>query len=215
MSTTLLSKWGIKTPLSLNLRKDDTNSTTIREIFTTFPHPSIVKPQRSGGSVGVSVVHTPQELTNALEEVFSHDDSAHIQEYIPGREVVGCIIKGFRGEQMYTLPILEVKRPHDQQYYSGEHKQHGEGIEFSLDTLTPLERAETKQTTQLAHRLIGLGPYATVDMIVHPRRGIFLLEVNSQPALEETSPFVHALQSVGSSLSQFVEHVIEHARGKK
>lgn len=212
LSKDIFAKYGIRTPHSVFLHKDEISNARIHEIFTTLPHPAIVKPVSGGSSLGVKVVTTIPELVSALEEAFAYGEKVVIEEYISGREATCGIIAGFRDENLYALPVLEVKKP-DGGHHTFEHKFENSAV-FDHQSLTPLEKAEAKRVAMLAHRALGLSHYSRADMIVHPKRGVFLLEVNSQPGLAEGSSFTHGLQHVGTSLSGFLDHVLGRVKKK-
>lgn len=210
LSKNIFAKYGIRTPHSVALHKDEVSNAKIHEIFTTLPHPAIVKPVSGGSSLGVKVVQTIPELISALEEAFAYGEKVLVEEYIGGREATCGVIGGFRDESLYTLPVLEVKKPEGYSHYHFDHKMDG-GVDFDHQSLTALEKAEAKRVAMLAHRALGLSHYSRADMIVHPKRGVFLLEVNSQPSLKQGSAFTYGLEHIGSSLSQFLEHVLGRA----
>jgi D-alanine-D-alanine ligase len=210
ISKSIFERYGIKTPVALTVEKDTLTDAQIRDIFTNFPHPSIVKPVSQGSSIGIQLAHTLPELADSLEKVFAFGDKAIIEEYIQGREATCGVIAGYRDESLYALPVIEIKKPQGHTHYSFEHKTENTA-EFDHLSLTPLERAEARQTAVLAHKALGLGDYSRADMIIHPKRGVFLLESNSQPGLSSASPFVYGLTTVGAPFSHFLDHVITRA----
>jgi len=64
---------------------------------------------------------------------------------------------------------------------------------------------------KLAHQRLGLRHYSRSDFIVSPR-GIYFLEVNTLPDLGVESRFGRALRGVGSTIRDFLDHVITLAR---
>ena len=207
LSKNIFAKYGIRTPHSIAVHKDEMSSGKIHEIFSTLPHPAIVKPASGGSSLGVKVVQTIPELLSALEEAFAYGEKVIVEEYISGREATCGVIAGFRDENLYALPVLEVKKPAGDTHHTFDHKMENTAV-FDHQSLTALEKAEAKRVAILAHRALGLSHYSRADMIVHPKRGVFLLEVNSQPSLKEGGAFTHGLEHIGSSLSHFLDHVL-------
>ena len=63
----------------------------------------------------------------------------------------------------------------------------------------------------LAHHALGLSHFSIADFIVTPH-AVFLLEVNAIPALYPGAVFPQMLESVGSSVDEFIEHSIGLAR---
>ena len=70
------------------------------------------------------------------------------------------------------------------------------------------------ETARAAHKALELSHYSRADMIL-TARGLYLLEVNALPALHESAPFPIMLESVGSSVGDFAEHIIQLARNAK
>ncbi len=207
LAKNIFAKYGIRTPHSIAVHKDDISNAKIHEIFSTLPHPAIVKPASGGSSLGVKVVHTIPELIEALEHAFAFGEKVVVEEYIAGREATCGVVAGFRDESLYALPVLEVKKPEGHLHHTFDHKMENSAA-YDHQSLTPLEKAEAKRVAMLAHKALGLSHYSRADMIIHPKRGVFLLEVNSQPCLKEGGAFTHGLEQIGSSFSQFLDHVL-------
>ena len=63
---------------------------------------------------------------------------------------------------------------------------------------------------------LGLRHFATADFIVHPKRGVYLLEINTDPSMHEHSPVYKALDAGGIKHHEFLDHVLRLAlEGKK
>lgn len=63
---------------------------------------------------------------------------------------------------------------------------------------------------------LGLRHFATADFIVHPKRGVYLLEINTDPSLHEHSPIYKALDAGGIKHHEFLDHILRLAlQGKK
>jgi len=60
------------------------------------------------------------------------------------------------------------------------------------------------------HRSLGLRDYSRSDFIL-AREGIFFLEVNTLPGLTETSLVPQAVAAVGSTLPEFLDHLVTRA----
>lgn len=161
-----------------------------KKLFRSFPHPAIIKPVAGGSSMGIYTAHSYHTLENALREACTMSPKVLIEECIPGKDVSVGVIDNFRNEDTYAL----IPTPND--------------FDFGQkDELTSLAKK--------IHRGLGLMHYSDSDFVVS-RRGIYYLETNSQPKLHRESKLAQALQSVGASLTHFLDHVIAlaHGRGK-
>lgn len=202
----------IKTPVHLILRKGEPFK--ILEIFKTFPHPAVVKPATAGSSIGVSIVKTLAQLEAGIKEAFLHSDTVLLEECISGREATCGVIDGFRGEVYYTLPPVEIISPKDSDFFDFKAKYGGASQEICPGNFSPAERDEIQRLTKEIHHSLGLQHYSRSDFIVHPRRGIYFLEVNTLPGLTEQSLFPKSLEAVGASLGEFLDHVVSKVVGR-
>ncbi|MEX0672536.1 MAG: D-alanine--D-alanine ligase [Candidatus Paceibacterota bacterium] len=202
-----LSKRNIKQPVHRDIRKTELCQELVDELFETFPQPSVVKPRSLGSSVGVSIVRTRDDLRNALDHVFTFCENALIEEYIKGKEATCGVIDGYRNERMYALPIVEI-RPSDRDFFDYEAKYGGSTHEICPGNFTEKERKEMQQIARDAHTHLGLRHYSRSDFIVTPRRGVYLLEVNTLPGMTPESLFPKSLAAVGSSLEEFLTYLV-------
>ncbi len=203
---------GIKTPyfreVSSQAISDDLDG-LMRELFHSLLLPAVVKPVSSGSSVGVSVVRAYSDLAQALRAAAEHDDTVMIEEYIQGSEATGAVIEGFRGQELYALPVVEI-RPHSH-FFDYESKYKGKSDEIVPATFSDTVKRSIEELSAKIHRALGLRHYSRSDFIIHPRRGIYVLEVNTLPGLTEESLVPKALRAVGSDTHELVHHVIELA----
>ena len=184
------------------------------ELFKLIPMPSVVKPLGSGSSVGVTIVRTFKDLPAALAKGFAAGDSVIIEEYIPGREATCGVIEGFRGQDIYALPPVEIVPP-PKSFFDYEAKYGGGSQEICPSNFPDDVKKEIERLAILVHKTLNLSHYSRSDFIVHPKRGIYFLEVNTLPGLTKESLLPKAVRAVGSSLPKFLDHVITIAINEK
>jgi D-alanine-D-alanine ligase len=187
--------------------------------------PAVVKPVSAGSSVGISIVRTFADLEPAIAAAFAvaernADDQTPavlMEEFIPGVEATVGVIDGFRGEELYALPPIEIRHSRDffdyaAKYSSPEEKDaHGKKIaaeEIVPGNFSEKDKAELVRLARKVHAALGLRHYSRTDFIVSPRRGVYVLEVNTLPGLTEASLVPKALAAVGSNLPEFLDHII-------
>jgi D-alanine-D-alanine ligase len=203
---------GIKIPIGKEVLTDDIRADAhglARELFRSFPMPAVVKPVSAGSSVGVSIARTQGELAAALIEAARHGQSALVEEYIQGVEATVGVIEGFRNQELYALPAVEI-RPHSQ-FFDYQAKYRGMSEEIVPARLPHKTKEQLSALAKKAHQALGLRHYSRSDFIVHPRRGIYILETNTLPGLTDESLVPKALRSVGSDTHQLVDHLIQLA----
>lgn len=206
----MLASYGIKTPYYKILRKEQVDSfyDLARRLHRSFPLPCVVKPLAKGSSVGVSTASTLDELINALEVGFAIAETLLVEEYIAGREATCGVIDNFRNEHFYSLLPIEIKPPKQSSFFDYYAKYSGKSLEICPGNFSRAESAKLQELAKKVHSALGLRHYSRSDFIVHPRRGIYFLEVNALPGLTMGCPFPKAIQAVGCSFPQFLEHVI-------
>jgi D-alanine-D-alanine ligase len=208
-----IKKIGIKTPRALVIDQGEIKGSledVALEIFRTFPHPAIVKPVIGGSSVGTTVVNNFHTLAWALEEAFKIYPQALIEEFIKGREATVGVIDDYRGEKIYALMPVEIIPPKENSFFDYDAKYGGKTLERVPGNFTNREKEELENAAKRAHEILGLSHYSRSDFMV-ARRGIFFLETNnaSGVGMTDQSLFPKALKAIGSSVPQFLDHVIE------
>lgn len=208
---------GIKTPLEREVLAKDISTeesmhALVRNLFSTLLLPVVVKPTSSGSSVGVTIVRSYDELPDALREAARHGDSILIEEYISGTEATCGVIEHFRGMDLYALPPVEIVPAAG--FFDYEAKYRGKSEEIVPARFPEKTKKEIEKIAQSIHKALGLRHYSRSDFIIHPRRGIYALEVNTLPGLTDESLLPKSLRAVGSDIHELVEHAIRLAMRK-
>lgn len=157
-------------------------------IFRTFPLPAIVKYHSKPD------VHIVQSIAD-LEKYLKTDEHIILEEYIPGTKFSVHVIENYRDQEVYALPPVEV--------YPDKHIVPSHFGHYIKDELI--------QFAKKVHELLSLKHYSKSDFIVHPKRGIYLIRVDSMPDTTEESSLTQSLHAVGGDVSQFVTHLVELA----
>lgn len=203
---------GVKTAPHLRVTRAGTDLRRVASTIESLFGPTyMVKPVNGGSSIGTYKAHGALELLRALTEALQTREEVLVEQYISGREATVGVIEGLRGEDLYSLPPIEIVPPHSRGFFDYEVKYNGETDEicpgrFSRDEKTALETA-----ARLAHQSLGLSHYSRSDFIVSDR-GIYFLETNTLPGLTKESLLPKALQAVGHNYDDFIAHLIRNAR---
>lgn len=205
---------GVKTPYWKTVSRDEMDIDRLAEIFRVIPHPSVVKPAGSGSSVGVSIVKNFSDLAPALKKAFAIGETAIIEEYIQGREATCGVIQDFRDEKIYALLPIEIVPAKDREFFDHAAKYEGKSEEICPGNFEQEVKAELQRLSKLVHEHLGLRHYSRSDFIIHPTRGIYFLEVNTLPGLTSESLLPKSLVAIGSSLPEFLDHIVTLARKK-
>lgn len=213
MTKKIMNSHGIKNPYSVTVESGEIQNepeSVLSELNRSFVMPAVVKPSANGSSVGVYIVKKFDEFYPALYNASKFSSEVIIEEYIKGIEATCGVIDNFRGQRFYALPPIEIRPKKDFFDYESKYLTHSEKIcpaTFSSEIKKEIENLAIK-----LHELMGLRHYSRSDFIIHPKRGIYALEVNTLPGLTNESLIPKSLHAVGSSLHHFIDHILSLAR---
>ncbi len=216
LSKKIFNDYGLKTPLHTSVRKVANFHNEAVKIFKTFPMPAVVKPNNSGSSVGVSIARNLAQLEAGMIEAAKYSDVILIEEYIAGKEATCGVVDNFRGKDIYTLLPNEIAKSSDSEFYDYKAKYlTNEPIVICPGNFKEAEKKIIQEMAEKAHRALGLRHYSRSDFIIHPKRGIYILEVNTLPGLTSHSHLPKSMAAIGCPLPQFFEHLIDLALAGK
>jgi D-alanine-D-alanine ligase len=173
-------------------------------------HSFVVKPLNGGSSLDIRITKSTLDLAQALTDLLQNYEQVLVEQRIVGKEVTCGVIEDFRGEKLYALPTIEIVLPEGENFFSHEAKYNGQTKELCPSSLPQQQKREVERLSRLVHELLELSDYSRSDFIVSPQ-GIYFLEVNTLPGLTEASLVPKALESVGSSMPEFVDHILTRA----
>ncbi|MDE2031331.1 MAG: D-alanine--D-alanine ligase [Patescibacteria group bacterium] len=216
------SQLGIKTPQYIVLDSSMVNNNDIdkfahaqaRAIWQKFGAPWVVKPQSSGSSFGVKICKSFPELVEAILVGFNENVNLLVEEMIDGKEATVGVIDNFRNKSNYTLPPVEIRIPKSKTFFDYDAKYNGISEEICPGNFTVKEKEELEYLASLIHNGLNLSHYSRSDFIIHSRRGIYALEVNTLPGLTNESLTPKALSAVGATMPEFLDHIISLAINK-
>lgn len=185
------------------------------EVFRKLAPPWIVKPLTGGSSMGVHMCKTLPDLVRAFEVGANQEVSVIVEELIEGKEATVGVINNFRGKNVYALPPIEIRVPKSFAFFDYEAKYSGKSKEICPGCFKEEEKRELERLASLIHSGLNLSHYSRSDFIVHPKKGIYALEVNTLPGLTNESLIPKGLRAVGASVPEFIDHLLQMALKKK
>ena len=175
-----------------------------------LPPPYVIKPVAEGSSVGVFIVredhkHPPQELTRAD---WAFGDQILVEPYIPGKEIT-CAVMGDR-----ALGVIEIVPT--VKFYDYEAKYAPGGSKHLLPAPIAADvYREVQRLALAAHRALGCRGVTRSDFrfddSLGAAKGLFCLEVNTQPGMTETSLVPELAAHAGISFEDLVKWMVEDA----
>ena len=202
-------------PRSVLVSAEEAISERALELFRTFPMPAIVKPVAGGSSAGMTLARDLTSLERGIRLALKSAPHALVEEYIRGREATVGVIDGFRGEKTYALLPVEIVLPSNADFFDYAAKYGGETQELCPSNFSAAEKEILVNAAKRIHETLGLSHYSRSDFIVS-RRGTYFLEVNPAAAvgLTKESLLPKALQAVGATQKDFLDHVVGLALGR-
>ena len=174
------------------------------ELEQRLGFPLVVKPSRSGSSLGVRFAASPDEVPQALVSAFSYDSRVLLERFVEGRELAVSVL----GDE--ALPIVEAI-PAEGDRYDFEARYEIGRTRFVCPA--ELSEAEERAVTEAAlatYRALGATGFARVDVIL-AADGPWVLEANAIPGLTDTSLLPQAAEASGLSFEQLVARIVELA----
>ncbi len=156
-----------------------------KEVHEKFSPPWVVKSFTNDLNIPVHVANTYPELIDAIEDIANHNKSILVEELIAGKDVSMHSVSGFRNQEIYNFPAIE-------------------NISFP-------EKEELDKISKEIHKHLNISNYMNSTFVVHPKKGIFLKQIEFFPDLKKDSHFHQSSQAVGASPEQIIEHILEKA----
>src|SRR6478735_2142128 len=174
-----------------------------------LPPPYVIKPLAEGSSVGVFIVredmaHPPQELTR---DDWAFGETVLVEPYISGKELT-CAVMGDK-----ALGVIEIVPA--VKFYDYEAKYAPGGSKHLLPApVAPAVYSEVQRLSLAAHRALGCRGVTRSDFRFDESagvKGLFCLEVNTQPGMTETSLVPELAAHAGTSFADLVRWMVEDA----
>jgi D-alanine-D-alanine ligase len=204
---------GIMVPRSIvfNVSNNMSTADMARSVFAAFGPPYIVKPPLESSSRGIVLARSIVDLPDAFGETLDRFGSALVQEFIRGENARVGIIEGFRGQELYALPPAHMLRPDGKDFIDEEARTQDLVRHVVPSNFSDEEKSTLESAAKAAHRALDLSHFSRADFILSNGK-VYLLEMTSIPGLYTGAAFPQMLESVGSSVPEFLEHAIALAQ---
>ncbi|GHD81681.1 D-alanine-D-alanine ligase [Salinibacterium amurskyense] len=197
----LVSRVGVRTPLSIALSRDSFRElgahSILDELADELSGELVVKPAQGGSAQGVSIVTDRADLPSAMVNAYNYCDVALIEQRITGVEIAIGILDSGMGP--VALPAVEIDPVEGA--YTFEARYNAGQTRFYTPARISQEHADRAAEAALAaHSALGLRHLSRVDLIVDRAGTPWFLEANVLPGLTETSILPQALVAAGHDL---------------
>ncbi|HUZ16575.1 MAG TPA: D-alanine--D-alanine ligase family protein [Gaiellaceae bacterium] len=177
-----------------------------------FGYPVFVKPARLGSSVGISKVHSEEELAPAVELAFRHDEKVLVEEFVDGTEVEVGVLGNRVPPPVASLPGQIDTLGHEWYDYSSKYDDGGMELlvpppGLTHETIELLQRRAVESF--VASECEGL---ARVDFFVRASDDeVVLNELNTMPGFTATSVWAKLFEASGIGYAEALDRLIELA----
>jgi D-alanine-D-alanine ligase len=188
---------GVPTPEWILLTKtDEVNMDELDRLV----YPLVVKPNSGGSSVGVKIVHSPDEIQAAISEVFKWDSEVLIEEHIKGDEITCAVFDG----EMW--PVLAIG--HTAEFFDYKAKYDAGAATEDVVELPAELHERVKKAALACYQSLKCSVYSRIDMMV--KDGIpYVMEINTLPGMTKNSLLPKSAQAIGIPYSQLLDKIIE------
>lgn len=176
--------------------------------------PCFVKPNRHGGSLGITKVQSSEGLLSALEAAFQFGKEAVVESAVLQGVEVSCTVHDITTDDLLeAFPVTEITPSGE--FFHSSHSEPGTQIITPAKTLRGEVAVEVVKVAKVAYRALKLAGLASFDIIVQDDLPV-ILEVNSVPALGPGSLIERQVKAGLSiqwqrSLPKFYTHLADHA----
>lgn len=197
------AKWRKAVPADLN--HFDTLEAELKEALN---YPMFVKPASAGSSVGVSKVHTADELKAALKTAFEVDNKAIIEEFIDGIEVETAVLGN---DDPVAACVGEIVPK--QEFYSYSAKYSDDSTDLYIPARISEKDAQLiRETAIKAYHALGCSGLTRVDFFIkRDGSGIVLNEPNTLPGFTSISMYPKLWEHSGISYPELIHRLIQLA----
>ena len=177
----------------------------LRDIAEGVGDRSVVKPARLGSSVGMSLVHGPGELPDALDEAFRYDSKVIVEAYVSDARELECGVLGNDEPQVFEPG--EVISHHEWYDYEAKYVP-GLADVVPAAEVDPQLAARVKELALAAYRAVDCAGLARVDFLVPPGE-VYLSEMNTLPGFTATSMYPKQAELAGLAFPDLIARLID------
>jgi D-alanine-D-alanine ligase len=175
----------------------------LRRMSRRIGWPIVVKPVDQGSSIGVTIVHRPEDAPRALREAFSYSNRSLLEKGVPGRELTVGILGG------RALPVCEVIPPEGLYDYRAKYDATA-GTRYIVNPdLGGAVAKMAQHYARRAHHALRCHGFSRVDLMLDEHGELWVLEVNTLPGLTETSLLPKAAAHEGTGFDELIQEMID------
>ena len=172
-----------------------------------MPRPFVVKPVNEGSSVGVHIVRDGDNEPLYSDTSWPFGEKVMVEPFIPGQELTVAVMG--KGDEAKAMSVTEISThrgfyDYDAKYVEGG-SHHVVPAEIGKDLFE-----EAMQAAVTAHRTLECRGVSRADFR-YDGKTLYILEINTQPGMTQTSLVPEQAQAIGMSFEELVSWMVENA----
>ena len=199
----------------------DTRQSEILDKLHRLIYPVIIKPARTGSSVGISIAHNDEEYLACFDEARQYDEKIITEKVVKPMREINCSVVG--DSYSCVASVLEEVSSVSQdellsfsdKYLGGGKSTKSEGSKGMASTArivpAPLTDEQTRLIQQLAKetfRVLGTSGVCRIDFLMDAdTKKVYVNEINTIPG----SLAFYLWQAAGVSFSELMDKLVELA----
>ncbi len=169
--------------------------------------PCVVKPDREGSSIGVSVVREEKGIDDALREAFSWDNLALVEELLEGLEF-SCIVLG--NDDLQPLMPTETATRHEYLTYEDKYMP-GQSQKITPPRVSKEVIKSIQDEVVKAYRALGMANYGRIDGFLVNGGRILITDPNTSSGMNPSSFLFHQAADIGLNPMMLFDRLMELA----
>jgi D-alanine-D-alanine ligase len=177
------------------------------QIMEAVGLPCVIKPDREGSSIGVSVVNEETEIDEALREAFSWDNLVLVEELLEGMEF-SCIVLG--NDELQPMVPTETATVNPYLTYEDKYMP-GQSQKITPARVSKEVLEKIQQEVLKAYRALGMTNYGRIDGFLVDGTRILITDPNTSSGMNPSSFLFHQAAEIGLNPTMLFDRMIELA----
>lgn len=197
----LFRQHNLATPAGYVVSRRELDS--VDELHCDLGFPCVVKPASGGSSVGLSLVHTLEQLKPAVAKACRYGGEALVERFVKGREITVAVLND------EVLGSCEIASPGATFDFSTKYQG---GAKYHLPPrISPTRLTNIETMALTAYRALGCRGAARIDFICPDVGNEVILEVNTLPGMTPSSLLPKIAKAAGLSFEDLCDKLVESA----
>ena len=195
-------KWvdnGLKTPAYAEKLSSIIAGNENQSLFFGDTTKYVLKPDKSGSSVGIKIFNNVKDLSMALSSISSYDEY-FVEEYVEGHEYTAPII----GNTVFPIIKIETKR----EFYDYQAKYIDDDTSFTFPEFKPDMLKKIESICLKAFKVLGCKDWGRVDFFIDKDNEISLIEINTIPGMTDHSLVPMSANHINISYIELIEKIL-------